>query len=87
MKKLLAIGGIVLLAACSAEPGSVEWCADMDEKPKGDWSVSEATTYAKNCLFDSMTIGSEAWCKNMDEKPKGEWTGDEAASYARHCVM
>ena len=47
------LGCIVLLvfAACAPEVGSVEWCEDMDEKAKGDWSTNEATEYAKSCVF------------------------------------
>ena len=41
------------LAACSPEVGSKEWCEDMDEKPKGDWTANEATEYAKSCIFRS----------------------------------
>ncbi|WP_038012998.1 DUF3012 domain-containing protein [Terasakiella pusilla] len=39
------------LSACSPEVGSKEWCADMKEKPKGDWSANEATDFAKHCVF------------------------------------
>lgn len=45
-----AFSGLAL-SACSPEVGSKEWCADMKEKPKGDWSANEATEYAKNCVF------------------------------------
>lgn len=41
----------LLLGACAPEVGSVEWCEDMDEKDKGDWSTNEATEYASNCVF------------------------------------
>jgi len=39
------------LSACSPEVGSKEWCADMKEKPKGDWSSKEAAEFAKSCLL------------------------------------
>jgi len=39
------------LAGCSPEVGSKEWCEDMKEKPKGDWTTSEAAGYAKHCVF------------------------------------
>ena len=87
MKRILAIGGILLLGACAAEPGSEKWCAQMKEKPKSEWSASDAGTYTMNCLVEGTAVGSEEWCKKMSDKPKGEWTGDEAASYAKHCVM
>jgi hypothetical protein len=40
-----------LVAACSPEVGSKEWCADMKEKAKGDWTANEATDFAKHCVF------------------------------------
>ena len=43
--------GLVGLSACSPEVGSKEWCADMKEKNKGDWTANEATEFAKSCLF------------------------------------
>ena len=55
MKKVrLAVAGFsiaLLLAACAPEVGSEEWCEDMEEKEKGDWSTNEAKEYAKNCVF------------------------------------
>ncbi len=39
------------LTACAPEVGSVEWCEDMDDKSKGDWSTNEAKEYAKSCVF------------------------------------
>jgi len=89
MKLRLILIGITLVAlgACSVEPGSEQWCATKKEQPKSEWSMDDATTYAKHCLLESSKVGSEAWCEKIKEKPKSDWTGDEAASYARHCVM
>lgn len=42
---------VLLLQGCSPEVGSPEWCVDMKEKPKGDWTANEATDYAKNCIL------------------------------------
>lgn len=39
------------LGACAPEVGSDRWCANLKEKPKGDWSINEATDYAKHCIF------------------------------------
>ena len=50
----LAVCGLfftVALSACSPEVGSKEWCADMKEKPKGEWSANEASEFAKSCVF------------------------------------
>ncbi|URK16353.1 DUF3012 domain-containing protein [Thalassospira sp. GO-4] len=46
---VLMIAGVV--SACSPEVGSEEWCADLKEKPKGDWTANEAADFAKHCLF------------------------------------
>lgn len=40
-----------LIAACSPEVGSAEWCNDLKEKPQGEWSVNEAADFAKHCLL------------------------------------
>ncbi|MGB0684144.1 MAG: DUF3012 domain-containing protein [Magnetovibrionaceae bacterium] len=50
---VLALAGSIALgaAACSPEVGSPEWCAEMKEKPKGDWTANEAADFAKNCLL------------------------------------
>lgn len=37
------------LIACSPEIGSDQWCANMKEKPKGDWTTNEAIDYTKHC--------------------------------------
>ncbi len=49
--------------------------------------MDDATTYAKNCVFEGMAIGSKEWCEELEDKPKGEWTANETTSYAKHCVM
>ena len=87
MKFLVLASTALLLAACSAEPGSEKWCAQKEEQSKSEWSVADVGTYAKNCVIDGMEVGSERWCEKMSEKPKGDWTADEAASYAKHCVL
>lgn len=87
MKTLVLAVTVLVLAACSAEPGSEKWCAQKKEQPKTEWSVADAGTYAKNCVIEGMEVGSEKWCKDMDKTPKGDWTADEAASYAKHCVL
>ena len=87
MKTILLICSIVLLSACSAEPGSEKWCEAKKEQSASEWSSSDAKTYTMKCLIDGTAIGSEEWCEKLSKKPKGEWTGDEAGSYAKHCVM
>jgi hypothetical protein len=87
MKYLILASTALLLAACSAEPGSEKWCAQKEDQPKSEWSAADAGTYARHCVIDGMEVGSEKWCKKLSEKPKGDWTADEAASYAKHCVL
>ena len=87
MKLLILASTVLLLVACSAEPGTEKWCAEKEEQSKTEWSAADAGTYARNCLIDGMEVGSEKWCKNLSEKRKGDWTADEAASYAKHCVL
>ena len=50
---LLAASAVMLLSlsACAPEVGSDRWCANLKEKPKGDWTANEAADYAKHCLF------------------------------------
>ncbi len=87
MQRSLLIGCLLLLGACSVEPGSEKWCEQKKEQSKSEWTSSDAITFASNCLLESNTIGSEAWCEDLSEKPKGEWTADEAASYTKHCII
>ena len=42
---------IIGLSACAPEVGSEKWCAQLKEKPKGEWSANEAGDYAKHCVF------------------------------------
>lgn len=50
---LLVLSALLALSlgACAPEVGSDRWCANLKEKPKGDWSINEATDYAKHCIF------------------------------------
>lgn len=40
-----------LLCACAPEIGSDQWCANLKEKPQGQWTMDETGNYAKHCLF------------------------------------
>jgi len=42
---------LIFLSACAPEVGSEKWCAQIKEKPKGDWTANEAADYTKHCLF------------------------------------
>ena len=47
----LVIIATAVLGGCSPEIGSESWCQDMKDKDKGDWTASEATDFAKHCIF------------------------------------
>jgi len=55
LKKLSLIALILsfsfTLIACSPEVGSKEWCVNMKEEPKGDWSMNDAGDFAKFCIL------------------------------------
>jgi hypothetical protein len=52
MKKLFLTAAVTtLLVACTPEVGTEKWCEMMDDKPNCDWSVNEATDYAKHCVM------------------------------------
>ena len=53
MKKILLLCVLLIqLVACSAEVGSTEWCKDLKQKPKGEWTANEAGNFAKHCLLN-----------------------------------
>lgn len=39
------------LSACAPEVGSEKWCNNLKDKPKGDWSLNEASDFAKHCIL------------------------------------
>ncbi|MCJ8301403.1 DUF3012 domain-containing protein [Shewanella sp.] len=56
--KVLKLGSFALasmfvigLSGCAPEVGSEQWCKQMSEKDKGDWTANEAADYAKHCVF------------------------------------
>jgi len=55
MRKAIVIGSVCIFAlvgtACSPEVGSEKWCAQMKEKPKGDWTANEASDYTRYCIL------------------------------------
>lgn len=48
---LVAVLAVVVLNSCAPKVGSPEWCAKMEEKPKGDWTLNDAKDYTKHCVF------------------------------------
>lgn len=52
MKKVIFhVLAVAQLTACSAEVGSEEWCSDLKDKAKDEWTTGEAKDYVKHCLF------------------------------------
>jgi len=52
MKKIITLLlAAFVLTACSPKIGSEEWCSDMKEKPKGDWTATETKDFTKHCIF------------------------------------
>jgi len=53
--KKLYMGSVImslfLLTACAPEVGSEPWCANLKEKPKGDWTANEVSDFARHCLL------------------------------------
>jgi len=39
------------LWGCAPEIGSDQWCANLKAKPAGDWSMNEASDFAKHCII------------------------------------
>ena len=48
---LLLVASLGCLNGCSPEVGSDQWCAEMKEKPKSDWTAREASDYTKYCIL------------------------------------
>ncbi len=55
VKKAATLGFVALfglgVAACAPEVGSPEWCEQMKEKDKGDWTANETVDFAKHCIM------------------------------------
>lgn len=55
IKKTTGIGLLAVLAifhsGCSPEPGSIDWCEKMKQKPTREWNEEEIKSYAGSCLF------------------------------------
>ena len=79
-----AIALFAVMAPGCAPVGSDEWCAKLDDKPKGEWTIEEAGDYTKYCV---LGMDPQKWCEKMEEKDKGDWTAKEAADYAANCVV
>lgn len=81
------VGSVLVLSACAPEVGSDEWCGALKEKPKSDWSMSEAGDYTKYCVLGVAEPGSDEWCEKMKDKSDDDMTVEEAKTYAKHCLV
>lgn len=48
---LFALIFMLSLTACAPEVGSDQWCSNLKDKPKGEWTANEAGDFAKHCIF------------------------------------
>jgi len=48
---IIIAGLALIISACAPEVGSDKWCEQMKEKPKGDWTASEAADFTKHCIL------------------------------------
>ena len=53
MKALTALVAMMLICGCAPEVGTKEWCEDMDDTPKADWSTNDAKAYARYCVLNT----------------------------------
>lgn len=58
MNNIIKISGLIVslvllvsVSGCAPEVGSDKWCAQLKEKPKGDWSSNELADFTKHCVF------------------------------------
>ena len=49
---LAAVYALSSLTGCTPEVGSERWCANMRDKPRGDWTANEALDYARHCIVN-----------------------------------
>lgn len=48
----LCLHAVFFINGCALLTGTELWCEYMEERPKTDWSLSEAADYAKHCVID-----------------------------------
>ncbi len=47
----LTVAGLLFATACSPAVGSKEWCEELKNKDKGQWTAQEAKDFAKHCIL------------------------------------
>jgi Protein of unknown function (DUF3012) len=50
-RMMSAVVLVCVVAGCAPKVGSDAWCKKMVDTPKSEWSSSDASTFAKNCIF------------------------------------
>ena len=48
----MVVLSVMLIAACSPEVGSDDWCTLLADIPKGDWTANEVAKYAQHCILN-----------------------------------
>ena len=79
----LVFATLICVTACK-QVGSEEWCADLKETPKSEWTLQQAGDYTKFCV---LHMDPKAFCEELEKKDRGDWTANEAADYAANCVI
>ena len=41
---------LLFIQGCSPEVGSKDWCEDMDNTPKEEWTLNQSEDYVASCL-------------------------------------
>ena len=47
----LSLVNSIGLTACAPEVGSKEWCEDLKQKPKNNWTAYDVKEFAKSCVL------------------------------------
>lgn len=51
IKTSLVVALVSALSGCAPEVGSDRWCEMMGEKPKAEWTASDAASFTKHCVL------------------------------------
>ncbi len=52
LKKIIAALSLVaFVSGCSPAVGSKDWCEDMKEMDKGQWTAQDAGSFTKHCIM------------------------------------
>ncbi len=51
LKTGIAVAALSFAVGCSPAVGSKEWCEDMKNKEKAQWTAEEAKDFAKHCIL------------------------------------